>query len=187
MVGGCQGETAAKRTTRRWGSASSSSSRPIPSGGWCASQPSRLDILQPPRGAGLATLPATTRGIGAGRDGPPSGVHDRRASADTTRMSFLRSVSVAGAVGALALLTLGAAGGSASMIVDRSTSNQTLEVDRNGTALVSYTTPDGTDHHVLYWGAVDWEGRFQRDYSGGWGSKRADWKHFTNACRPYTG
>jgi hypothetical protein len=102
-------------------------------------------------------------------------------------MSFLRSVSVAGAVGVLALVTLGAAQGSASMIVDRSTSNQTLKVDRNGTALVSYTTPDGTDHHVLYWGAVDWDGRFQRDYSGGWGSKRADWKHFTNVCRPYTG
>jgi hypothetical protein len=102
-------------------------------------------------------------------------------------MSFLRTVSVAGAVGALAVLTLGAAQGSASEIVDRSTSNQTLKVDRNGTALVSYATPDGTDHHVLYWGAVDWTAKFQRDYSGGWGSKRADWKHFTNVCRPYTG
>jgi hypothetical protein len=103
-------------------------------------------------------------------------------------MRLLRPLTAAGlAAAACALLGPLAAPSSASMIVDRTTTDQTLQVDRNGTALVTYKTQDGTVHHVLYWGAVDWSAKFQRDYSGGWGSHRADWKTFKNVCQPYTG
>ena len=40
---------------------------------------------------------------------------------------------------------------------------------------------------MLYWGAVNWAAKFKRDYSGGWKSKVADYKRFSNSCRPYTG
>jgi hypothetical protein len=104
-------------------------------------------------------------------------------------MSILRPTRLAGLVAALCLASgVTAAPSSASMIVDRSTHGAKLEVDRTGkTALVSYRSSDGLQHHVLYWGAVDWDARFQRDYSGGWGSHHADWHTFKNACRPYTG
>ena len=39
---------------------------------------------------------------------------------------------------------------------------------------------------MLYWGAIDGHG-FSRDYSGGWRSKVADYRRFSNNCRPYTG
>jgi hypothetical protein len=45
----------------------------------------------------------------------------------------------------------------------------------------------GIQRHVLYWGAVDWAGTFMRDYSGGWKSKMADYKRFSNSCKAYTG
>ena len=48
-------------------------------------------------------------------------------------------------------------------------------------------TVHGVQRHVLYWGAVDWATKFNRDYSGGWKSKVADYKRFTNSCKPYTG
>ena len=40
---------------------------------------------------------------------------------------------------------------------------------------------------MLYWGAIDSATRFSRDYSGGWRSKVADYRRFSNNCRPYTG
>jgi hypothetical protein len=98
-----------------------------------------------------------------------------------------RRIAVATAA-LLAACTAAAQPSPASMIVDRDTSGATLEIDRTGkTALVTYRTPDGTVHHVLYWGAVNWGLKFARDYSGGWGSHHADWQTFADACRPYTG
>jgi hypothetical protein len=75
----------------------------------------------------------------------------------------------------------------ASEIVGRNVYAPTLAVDRSGTALVTFKVAGGGLRHVLYWGGADWTDELHRDYSGGWKSKKADWKRFTNACRPYTG
>jgi hypothetical protein len=75
---------------------------------------------------------------------------------------------------------------SAAEIVDRNVGSPSLQVDSRNVALVTYTV-GGNAHHVLYWGAVDWADRFKRDYSGGWKSKMADYKRFSNSCKPYTG
>ena len=58
------------------------------------------------------------------------------------------------------------------------------------TAATSRSSPTrckGVKRHVLYWGAVNWAEKFNRDYSGGWKSKVADYKRFSNNCKPYTG
>jgi hypothetical protein len=76
---------------------------------------------------------------------------------------------------------------SAAEIVDRNVTAPTLRVNAKGdVALVTYTAK-GVKHHVLYWGARNWADAFLRDYSGGWKSKVADWKHFPNHCKPYSG
>jgi hypothetical protein len=85
----------------------------------------------------------------------------------------------------LAVLALPAAAGAAE-IVDRSVASPELSVNRSNVALVTYTV-HGVKRHVLYWGAVDWANRFKRDYSGGWKSKVADYRRFSNSCKPYTG
>jgi len=88
----------------------------------------------------------------------------------------------------VALLALAAApAAQGSEIVGRNAYDVKLQVNRAGTALVTFRVAGGGLRHVLYWGAVDWTERFQRDYSGGWKSRKADWKHFRNACGPYTG
>jgi hypothetical protein len=74
----------------------------------------------------------------------------------------------------------------AAEIVDRNVGEPSLRVDSHNVALVTYTVR-GTPRHVLYWGAVDWAERFKRDYSGGWKSKVADYKRFSNRCKPYSG
>jgi hypothetical protein len=71
-------------------------------------------------------------------------------------------------------------------IVDRNVASPALAVDARNVALVTYSVR-GSARHVLYWGAVDWTARFQRDYSGGWKSKMADYKRFSNSCKPYSG
>ena len=71
-------------------------------------------------------------------------------------------------------------------IVDRGVASPSLQVDRHGVALVTYSV-QGSPRHVLYWGAIDWTPRFSRDYSGGWRSKVADYRRFSNSCKPYTG
>ena len=83
------------------------------------------------------------------------------------------------------VLVLPVAAGAAE-IVDRNVGSPTLQVDSHNVALVSYTVK-GTQRHVLYWGAVDWADTFKRDYSGGWKSKVADYKRFSNSCGHYTG
>ena len=74
----------------------------------------------------------------------------------------------------------------AAQIVDRNVAAPFLEVNGNGVALVTYSV-GGAPRHVLYWGAVNWAPRFDRDYSGGWKSKMANYKRFRDRCRPYTG
>jgi len=76
----------------------------------------------------------------------------------------------------------------ASMLVDRDATHVRLQVNRHGVALVLYHTRADGARHVLFWGAVDDRALvFQRDYSGGWGSGRGDYRHFRNACRRYSG
>jgi hypothetical protein len=78
---------------------------------------------------------------------------------------------------------------SASMIVGRNAGDVSLRIDRAGTtALVTYT--EWRSHrarHVLAWGAKNWGEQFRVDFSGGWGSKRADWRRFPDHCLPYSG
>ena len=85
---------------------------------------------------------------------------------------------------ALALVLPAAAG--AAEIVDRNVAAPELQVDSRNVALVTYAVK-GVKRHVLYWGAVNWAEKFSRDYSGGWKSKVADYKRFSNNCKPYTG
>jgi hypothetical protein len=81
---------------------------------------------------------------------------------------------------------------SASQLIARNASGVRLEVDRTGTALLTYRSK-GREHHVLAWAAINASpsqpGReqvaFKLDYSGGWGSRhRAVWQTFANACVP---
>lgn len=77
---------------------------------------------------------------------------------------------------------------SASELVDRNAKNVRLRVDKNDVALVEYSTKKRKAHHVLYWGGMNWSLTFAgHDRSGGWKSKKADWKKFKNTCGPYTG
>jgi hypothetical protein len=73
-----------------------------------------------------------------------------------------------------------------------------LQVNRKGEALLTYTRSDGVVRHVLLWGAVNAHDpgdpsveqvRFRRDYAGGWGKyhKARYWTTFENGCRPYDG
>ena len=80
---------------------------------------------------------------------------------------------------------------------DVNLTNITLEVDRQGEALVSYVRENGQPRHVLVWGAVNAlpptadipQLRFKWDYAGGWRKYRnaSYWKRFKDACRPYDG
>jgi hypothetical protein len=80
---------------------------------------------------------------------------------------------------------------SASQLIARNAGGVQLEVDRAGTALLTYRSK-GQEHHVLAWGAINASpsqpGReqvaFKLDYSGGWRSRRAAWQTFANTCVP---
>ena len=107
-------------------------------------------------------------------------------------MKKLRTMTTAFALGLAALLIalIGfaslASSASASNLVDRNASRISLKVDRNNTALLEYTVK-GSRKHVLYWGAVNSKLFFRYDRSGGWKSKRADYRNFRNKCRAYDG
>jgi hypothetical protein len=88
---------------------------------------------------------------------------------------------------AAVLALVATTGANASEIVGRNVYAPKLQVDRNGTALVTYRVAGGGLRHVLYWDGVDWTDEFKRDYSGGWKSHRADWKHFHDVCGAYSG
>jgi hypothetical protein len=100
---------------------------------------------------------------------------------------------------ALAIVScIGAAPAAASQAFsDKNVTGATLEVNRKGEALVTYTRTNGTVRHVLVWGAINAlapseetpQVHFRFDYAGGWGKYRdpSYWKSFKNACRPYDG
>ena len=92
---------------------------------------------------------------------------------------------------------LGLAGpASASQLVARNAAHPRLEVNRHGTALITYAA-GGRITHLLASGAVNARFRpttkglpqvkFKLDYSGGWKHHRLIWKHFKNTCQPYDG
>lgn len=89
---------------------------------------------------------------------------------------------------ALAICASLAAPASASTLVDRNPQGRvTLKVNGDGVALIAYRT-HGRLHHVLAWGALNMSrGRLRLDFSGGWGSRVADWRRFSNACGRYRG
>jgi hypothetical protein len=83
----------------------------------------------------------------------------------------------------------------ASEIIGRNAKNVKLQVNKQGQALVTYTS-GRKQSKVLVWGAVNAlhpttrrkQVEFRVDYSGGYGTfKRPVWKTLKNACRPYDG
>jgi hypothetical protein len=75
----------------------------------------------------------------------------------------------------------------ASTLVDRHATDVRLSANKDGVALLTYRTL-GKKRNVLAYGAINMSRlRLKLDYSGGWGSKVADWRTFKNACGPYTG
>lgn len=92
---------------------------------------------------------------------------------------------------------LGLAGpASASQLIARNAAHPKLEVNRHGTALITYAA-GGRITHLLASGAVNARFRptakglpqvkFKLDYSGGWKHHKLIWKHFKNTCQPYDG
>jgi hypothetical protein len=92
------------------------------------------------------------------------------------------------------LASLAASSARGSQLIDRDATNVTLQVNKSGMALLTYTA-HGKLHHVLAWGAINArqpvkgqeQVTFQLDYSGGWVFHKQLWKDFTNVCGPYTG
>jgi hypothetical protein len=77
----------------------------------------------------------------------------------------------------------------ASQLVHNNAKKVRLKVNRKGVAQVTYTA-GGKRHDVLFWGAVGAQKKFRLDRTGGWKSKKADWRNpgsFRNACRKYRG
>ena len=91
------------------------------------------------------------------------------------------------------------AGAAGAIFGDANVRNPTLKVNRDGVALVEYSTVAGVSRHVLVWGAINGiahrtdptstQARFRMDYSGGWRSRRnpSYWRTFKNACARYDG
>ncbi len=100
---------------------------------------------------------------------------------------MVRAIAVVAVLVAVLAPTAGA-----SQLIDRNATGVKLEVNRRGTAMLSYRAR-GRTWHVLAWGAVNAvapsknrpQVAFRLDYSGGWGTYRRDvWKTFRNACTP---
>ena len=88
-----------------------------------------------------------------------------------------------------------AAPAAASELIARDAANVTLQVDREGYALVTYRSGSATKR-VLLWGAVNarppvrgtTQVAFRRDFSGGWGTfHRRYWQTARNVCGRYDG
>lgn len=81
---------------------------------------------------------------------------------------------------------------SGSDLVGRRTKKEVLKVNKKGIAMVYFRTRKLTNH-IAYWGAVNANMRrkstlrFRKDRSGGLMSNVADYRHFKDACRRYTG
>ena len=91
---------------------------------------------------------------------------------------------------AVAVAAIVPSAASASELIDRNATNVSLQVAKNGQALVSFKAR-GKQWNVLAWNAVNaiapTQGRpqvsFKLDYSGGYGTYKRDvWKTFKNAC-----
>jgi len=109
---------------------------------------------------------------------------------------LLRGRRIVACCAPIAVAALFAAPADASQQIDRNARNVKLAVNRQGTALLTYTNVYGKRRHVLVWGAINSrhpnrrvrQVRFRVDYSGGWGTYRRDvWKTFKDACQPYDG
>jgi hypothetical protein len=97
---------------------------------------------------------------------------------------------------AVLLLFLTGPAAASQRLSDVDVRSPTLQVNRRGEALITYTRAGGDVRHVLAWGAVNAREpspdtapvEFQIDNSGGWGKeRRLVWKTFKNACAPYDG
>ena len=84
---------------------------------------------------------------------------------------------------------------SASQLIARNTSSESIAVSSTGKAVLTYHAK-GRLQRVLVWGALNARTpsmagaptEFEVDYSGGWGSHgRAVWKTLRNTCGAYTG
>ncbi len=116
------------------------------------------------------------------------------ASRSSSVPRFFRGVSAAAiALGIVAMLLIGPSVASASEPLSNvNVSDATLQVNKQGIALVTYRTQQGAVRHVLVWGAINANApspdvpqvRFKYDYSGGWKSRHNAnyWKTFKNAC-----
>jgi hypothetical protein len=115
----------------------------------------------------------------------------RRVSAGGSRL--LRAAVVLATAGAAVLVAPSVA--SASQLIARNTSTESLVVSADGKALLTYHG-HGKLQRVLAWGAanarqptqVAEQTEFRVDYSGGWATfGRPVWKTVRNTCRPYRG
>jgi hypothetical protein len=81
-------------------------------------------------------------------------------------------------------------------LADVNVHDPTLQVNRKGEALITYTREGGEVRHVLAWGAINArppdptipQVQFKLDNSGGWRKyRRLVWKQFRDACTLYDG
>src|SRR5215475_2811035 len=89
-----------------------------------------------------------------------------------------------------------ASAATASQLIDRNASHESLLVNNKGEAMLSYMA-DGKVKHVLVWGAINAvpptrarrQVEFNIDYSGGYKKYKVKqyWTHFNGACLPYDG
>jgi hypothetical protein len=101
-----------------------------------------------------------------------------------------------GLIAVLLLLPGFVAPASASQLIDRGTTDATLEVDAKGEALITYCAATGKTRNVLAWGAANaiqptpggHQVHLDVDYGGGSGKYHTTyWKTFANARKPYDG
>jgi hypothetical protein len=106
-----------------------------------------------------------------------------------------------GLLGALVLAALvsPAQAGASQILGATNGTPPSLKVNRQGIALVTYTTFAGKLSHTLAWGAINGlphpatpplaQQKFKIDFSGGWKSHHDSkyWKKFKNACGKYDG
>ncbi len=100
--------------------------------------------------------------------------------------SIRRTLTIA--VGAAAFAALGVPSVvDGATLVDRNPEGNrvSLKVNASNVALLEYRSK-GRAMRVLAWGAINVSrDKMQLDYSGGWGSRVADWRSFRNVCRPF--
>jgi hypothetical protein len=110
-------------------------------------------------------------------------------------LTSTRALWCALALGAATLLAADPAPAS-QRLPDVNAHDPTLQVNRRGEALVTYTLEGGRVKHILAWGAINArppspdvpQVQFEFDNSGGWAKyRRLVWKGFRDACKQYDG